>query len=99
MTYPDIAIRHPARPDRTFIPTEEPLTVISTEAPPAVIPTERSEWRNLGSISTPGTPGPATGFLPFDFAQGRLLRGPASAPAGMTGKGERDGGMTNPDES
>ncbi|MYA42070.1 MAG: hypothetical protein F4Z31_10005 [Gemmatimonadetes bacterium] len=76
-----------------------PSTVILTGRKPVVIPTERSEWRNLGSISALRTRKPTTGFLPFDFAQGRLLRGLASAPVGMTGKGEPDGGMTNPDES
>jgi len=46
------------------MPTErDSLTVIPTDHTLAVIPTERSEWRNLGSISTTGPRSPATRFL------------------------------------
>ena len=56
-----------------------------------VIPTERSEWRDLGSITDLQIPEAGDGIPP--------LRGLASAPVGMTGEGEERSAMTNPDES
>jgi len=64
------------------MPTErDSLTVIPTDHTLAVIPTERSAWRNLGSIATTGPRSPATGFL----GSAPLT----DAPVGMTDRGLR----------
>ena len=57
---------------------------------PPVIPTERSEWRDPGSITDIQNPEAGDGIPP--------LRGLASAPVGMT-VGAEERAMTNHDIS
>ncbi len=79
----------PGAPSPSFRPGRKPLPVISTDGPAQV----GAERRNpAGALPTPtggacGRPPSPAGFLPFDFAQGGLLRGLTPAPVEMTGRG------------